>query len=158
VERIAWAIEMVGNYTRDPFDSGDGAIVRDNAVHALAVLHIARGLDPKTIKFHKEDPRTTHKTCPGKNVVKADVHQARAGKTLKLALLFTVIPGLALAQTAPVVQTPDWLNYIAVIAVTVTMALVGWGIDLQQEGRSGEQRNGVTDRGARQRPVADRAH
>jgi hypothetical protein len=50
-------------------------------------------------------------------------------KTLKLALLFTVIPGLALAQTAPVVQTPDWL-YIAVIAVTVTMALVGWGISI----------------------------
>jgi hypothetical protein len=63
---IAWAIEMVGNYTRDAFDSGDGAIVRDNAVHALAVLHIARGLDPKTLKLHKEDPRTTHALAPAR--------------------------------------------------------------------------------------------
>jgi hypothetical protein len=45
--------------------------------------------------------------------------------------LAIILVNAALAQaaaTAPVVQTPDWLNYVAVIAVAVTMALVGWGI------------------------------
>jgi hypothetical protein len=40
---------------------------------------------------------------------------------------------VALAQataTGPVVQTPNWLNYVAVIAIAVTMALVGWGISV----------------------------
>jgi hypothetical protein len=59
---------MVGDYNSEPFD----ARVRDNAVAALATLHAAVALDPKTLRFHKEDPKTTH-DCPGKNVVKDDV-------------------------------------------------------------------------------------
>lgn len=53
-----------------------------------------------------------------------------------LALMFLIAAFVfvqtfvALAQaTAPVVQqTPDWLNYVATIAIAVTMALVGWGL------------------------------
>jgi hypothetical protein len=47
--------------------------VRDNTVDALAILHACRGLNPDTIRFHKEDPLTTHRTCPGRNVDKADL-------------------------------------------------------------------------------------
>jgi hypothetical protein len=65
---VAWGVEMVGDYNSEPFDAG----VRDNAVAALATLHAAVALDPKTLRFHKEDPKTTH-DCPGKNVVKDDV-------------------------------------------------------------------------------------
>jgi len=39
---------------------------------ALATLHAALGLNPDTLRLHKEDPKTTH-ICPGKNVIKADI-------------------------------------------------------------------------------------
>jgi N-acetylmuramoyl-L-alanine amidase len=69
---ISWGVEMVGDYSTEPF----GPAVRDNAVSALAALHQLVGLDPNTLHFHKEDLKTTHKDCPGKNVVKADMIQA----------------------------------------------------------------------------------
>jgi hypothetical protein len=65
---VAWGVEMVGDFNAEPFD----ARVRDNAVAALATLHAVLGLDPKTLKLHKEDKKTTH-DCPGKNVVKQDI-------------------------------------------------------------------------------------
>jgi hypothetical protein len=68
---ISWGVEMVGEYEEEPFNPG----VRENTVDALAVLHLWRGIDPKTLCFHKEDPKTTHKECPGKNVDKADLIQ-----------------------------------------------------------------------------------
>jgi N-acetylmuramoyl-L-alanine amidase len=64
---VAWGIEMVGDYNAEPFNPA----VRENAVDAVSLLHLLRGLDPDTIRFHKEDPRTDH-DCPGKNVVKSD--------------------------------------------------------------------------------------
>lgn len=67
-------IEMVGDYEIEAFDSGPGAKVRDNTVAALAILHAKLGLDPDTIKLHREDPRTTH-ACPGKNVDKEKLIQ-----------------------------------------------------------------------------------
>jgi hypothetical protein len=66
---ISWGVEMVGEYEEEPFSPD----VRDNAVSALATLHALRGIDPQTLHFHKEDPKTTHKECPGKNVNKADM-------------------------------------------------------------------------------------
>ena len=67
---VSWGVEMVGDYSLEPF----GEKVRGNVVSALATLHAALGLDPHTLRLHKEDPRTTH-VCPGKNVSKADVIQ-----------------------------------------------------------------------------------
>lgn len=70
--KLAWAIEMVGDYDHEPLSEG----VRQNTVAALASLSEWRGLDPGTMRLHKEDPRTTHANCPGKNVVKADMIEA----------------------------------------------------------------------------------
>jgi len=42
-----------------------------NAISALTTLHGALGLDPSTLKLHREDPLTTH-ICPGSNISKAD--------------------------------------------------------------------------------------
>jgi hypothetical protein len=42
----------------------------------LTSLHTLVGLDPHSLHFHKEDPATTHKDCPGRNVDKADIIQA----------------------------------------------------------------------------------
>lgn len=72
--RISWGVEMVGDYSTEPFTSGAGAKVRDNAVSALVTLHAVMGLDSHSLKLHKEDPKTTH-NCPGKNVDKQDIIQ-----------------------------------------------------------------------------------
>lgn len=71
----SWGVEMIGDYeTETPQPD-----LIDNAVVASAILHHAGGLSPlpyeigvRGLHFHKEDPRTTHKDCPGKNVNKAD--------------------------------------------------------------------------------------
>ncbi len=70
--KIALGIEMLGDYASEAFSEGRGAKVRDNAVAAMATLSAVLGLDPATMRLHKEDPATDH-DCPGKNVGKADV-------------------------------------------------------------------------------------
>src|SRR5215471_5369690 len=66
---ISWGVELVGDYSSEDF----GDAVHQNAVAALAGLHRLAGLDPNTLHFHREDPLTTHKQCPGDNLVKADL-------------------------------------------------------------------------------------
>lgn len=68
---ISWGVEIVGDYDLESL--GDGT--RENAVTALAALHALAGLDPQSLHIHKEDPKTTHTYCPGKNIVKADFIQ-----------------------------------------------------------------------------------
>jgi N-acetylmuramoyl-L-alanine amidase-like protein len=68
---VSWGVEMVGDYTAEPFDPR----VRDNAVEALAILHGAIGLDSHTMRLHKEDPKTTHRGCPGIHVDKEEMIQ-----------------------------------------------------------------------------------
>jgi N-acetylmuramoyl-L-alanine amidase len=71
---ISWGVEMVGDFSKEVLSSPQ----KDNVIHALAALHSVIGLDPNTLKLHKEDPKTTH-ICPGSNVSKNDViHQTLA--------------------------------------------------------------------------------
>jgi hypothetical protein len=70
---LSWGVEMVGDYSREPFDSGPGAQVAATAIAALAVLHEALGLAPATLRFHREDPLTTHKDCPALGIHKPDI-------------------------------------------------------------------------------------
>jgi len=66
-----FGIEMIGDYDRDAFDSGNGLNVQNHSVEAAAILAFVFGIQTANIKFHKEDPKTDH-ACPGKKVVKAD--------------------------------------------------------------------------------------
>lgn len=73
---ISWGVETVGEFEREPFDGATKAFLTG----ALGVLHMKSGLQPlpyvlgrEGLHFHKEDPNTTHKSCPGKNMVKADL-------------------------------------------------------------------------------------
>jgi N-acetylmuramoyl-L-alanine amidase-like protein len=67
-----FGIEMVGDYDQEEFNSGDGALVRDNAVFLIAVLNLKFDFDPDDLKFHVECKKDNH-DCPGKKVVKAEV-------------------------------------------------------------------------------------
>jgi hypothetical protein len=71
----ALGIEMLGNFETEPFDSGRGLNVRQNAVAAIGTLSAVLGFTPESLKLHREDPLTTH-ACPGKNVRKLEVVQA----------------------------------------------------------------------------------
>lgn len=73
--KLALGVEMLGDYDKDEFDSGRGAKVRNNAVAAIATLSAVLGIDPDTMRLHKEDPLTTH-ACPGKKVSKPKFIQA----------------------------------------------------------------------------------
>ncbi len=70
--KVALGIEMLGDYATEAFDSGRGAKVAQNAVAAMAAISGALGLDPATMRLHREDPATTH-ICPGSHVNKAAV-------------------------------------------------------------------------------------
>lgn len=83
---ITWGVETVGEFDRDAFDGP----IRDNLVAALAILHAAAGLQPlpyelgvRGLHFHKEDPITTHKSCPGRHMVKADLIAAVQAEILR---------------------------------------------------------------------------
>jgi len=69
---LSLGVEMLGDYATESFSEGRGLAVRKNAIAALAVLSSVLGLDPASLKLHKEDKKTTH-ICPGKNVIKAQV-------------------------------------------------------------------------------------
>jgi len=72
--KVALGIEMLGDFEKESFDSGRGLNVRNNVVAAMATLSAVLGLDPQTMRLHREDPATTH-ACPGKNVRKLEVIQ-----------------------------------------------------------------------------------
>lgn len=74
--RMSIGLEMVGDFDTEEFQSGPGALVRDNAVFVLAVLHLKMGLRPDGYKlgesglhFHCECARDNH-ACPGRKVSK----------------------------------------------------------------------------------------
>jgi hypothetical protein len=63
---ISWGVELVGDYSKEVMDPN----LLTNAISALATLHGAIGLDPNTLKLHREDPLTTH-ICPGNEILKS---------------------------------------------------------------------------------------
>ncbi len=70
---VSWGVETVAEFEREPFTG----TIRDNLIGAVAALHTRVGLNPadykegvRGIHFHKEDPLTTHKSCPGDNLEK----------------------------------------------------------------------------------------
>ncbi len=87
---ISWGVEIVGEYEDEIF----GGQIKSNSVEALTSLHQKLGLDPQHLRFHKEDPLTTHKSCPGRSVVKPDLIAAIEARLVSLN------PGEHLQQAA----------------------------------------------------------
>ena len=64
---VSWGVELVGDYATEHIVPQ----LQENAISALTTLHGALGLDPSTLRLHREDPLTTH-LCPGSSISKAD--------------------------------------------------------------------------------------
>jgi hypothetical protein len=62
--KISWGVELVGDYEQEQLPPA----LEANAVAGLTALHKCIACDPVTLKLHREDPKTTHKGCPGRNV------------------------------------------------------------------------------------------
>lgn len=73
----SWGVEMLGYYDKGKDDptTGRGKIVYDNTMAALAIMCKALKVEASTIKFHRDDPKTT-KTCPGTAISKQSVTKA----------------------------------------------------------------------------------
>lgn len=78
---VSLGFEMVGDYSTESFSTGDGALVRDNAVFAFAVWHRKLGLRPDKYVYgitgvhpHKACLRDHH-DCPGRGVDMIDFRQ-----------------------------------------------------------------------------------
>ncbi len=64
-----FGIEMVGDYEFEPFDTGDGKLVRDLSVSWCAALNLHFGFKAEDVVFHRECKIDNH-ACPGKLVKK----------------------------------------------------------------------------------------
>ncbi|MDR3707313.1 MAG: N-acetylmuramoyl-L-alanine amidase [Capsulimonadaceae bacterium] len=79
---VSYGVEQLGDFDREAYTSGPGALVRANAISALAALHHAACIDSATLKLHRMDPKTTHRDCPGAHCadefeqIMRDVHAA----------------------------------------------------------------------------------
>lgn len=76
---VSWGVELVGDYSVEVMDPR----LKANAISALATLHGALGLDPSTVRLHREDPLTTH-ICPGNLVSKPDMITQLTAKLTEL--------------------------------------------------------------------------
>jgi hypothetical protein len=72
--KLALGIEMLGDYLKESFTVGRGLKVRNNAIAAISTLTAVLGLEPGSLKLHREDPLTTH-ACPGASVRKLEIIQ-----------------------------------------------------------------------------------
>lgn len=61
---LSWGVEIVGDFDREELSEAHGELV----VAALATLHDKMGWLESNIRLHKDDPATTHTSCPGKNI------------------------------------------------------------------------------------------
>jgi len=67
---MSFGVELLGEYETESFTTGRGQAVAELAAYAVSVLCKKMGVAASTIRFHKEDTQTTHRTCPGENVRK----------------------------------------------------------------------------------------
>lgn len=85
---VSWGVEFVGDFNTEPVPPA----LLHNGVVVLSALHRKGTLDPATIRFHKEDPKTTHKVCPGSNLSKPNLIAAVHAMT-QLVVDFSDVSG-----------------------------------------------------------------
>ena len=64
---VSFGVEQLGDFGVEDYNTGRGLAVQKNAVAAFAVLSHFAGIDSHSMRDHYEDPKTTHRDCPGKS-------------------------------------------------------------------------------------------
>ncbi len=108
---VALGVEMLGDYDHDEFNSGRGALIKANAVLAIAALSAYLHLDPATMRLHREDPLTDHH-CPGDNVDKAEFI-ALVREAMRVKPVVTSQPAPDWTQPPPHDQQPEFFKNMA---------------------------------------------
>jgi hypothetical protein len=110
---LSIGIEMVGEFDNEPFDSGPGAQVADNAIYLMALLHNKIGITPLPyaydqhgLHFHVECRADNH-DCPGSYVRKPDVVARVQAKMAELAPPVAVAAAPMVAAAPPVQPQPQ---------------------------------------------------
>lgn len=111
--RVSIGLEMIGDYHNEEFHSGPGALVRDNTIYVLAVLHLKMGLRPdgfvlgqSGLHFHT-DCKRDGKVCPGSKVTKEFMVKAVLEKMEELRTPAPEIVQLPVAPIPAVVDTAE---------------------------------------------------
>ena len=62
-----FGLEMLGNFNPgvDDFNSGRGLLVHQLAIKTMAIMFDEFELSISELKFHRDDPKSSHKACPG---------------------------------------------------------------------------------------------
>lgn len=114
-------IEMVGEFDNEDFDQGPGALVRDNAVYLMALLHNKLGLQPEPyvygrqgLHFHIECKQDDH-DCPGTAVHKPDVVALIKAKMSELAAVPAVVTAGGVIPAAAVAGAQRFTNITATV-------------------------------------------
>lgn len=115
-------VEMVGDYQSELFDPG----VRRNTIALLAEMHLWLGLDPGTIRFHREDAKTTHKDCPGKNVNKAQLIADVRAKMAEIKARTAPVAVPAVADIPVDMPADTDAEPVQVAAPVKTGRVLGW--------------------------------
>lgn len=124
---VAFGVEMLGEFDTEAFDSSTGLQIQENAVGALAALCNVFNFDPETIKLHKEDPYTTHKNCPGKNVLKTSIITQVKNKQFEVVtkvIFYKKGEGTEPAATINGVFKSDNVNYAKAADLTRATGIV----------------------------------
>lgn len=68
--RSHFQVELVGDFAKELMPKG----TKDGGVAICAAMYEVMGIKPSLLnfKFHKDDPKTSHKRCPGVNVGSKD--------------------------------------------------------------------------------------
>lgn len=60
---VSWGVESVGDFDRETMPAAQLELL----VSALVSLHRLAGFASPELRLHRDDPKTTHKSCPGKH-------------------------------------------------------------------------------------------
>ena len=143
----SWGVEMLGDFDSESFSSGRGAIVRRNSLAALNIMCNALKASPDTIKFHRDDPKTS-KTCPGRNVTKSDIVNG-----VKSIMNVPLAPDKTPHMSSPIIVMPhltQWTNtrekderiivrardFLGALNPSAGLALSGMKVVISQSGKA----------------------
>jgi len=137
---VSIGIEMVGEFDQEAFDQGPGALVADNAIYLMALLHNKIGITPapyvykqRGLHFHVECRADNH-DCPGHFVRKPDVVARLTSKMAELAAAAPIAAALPverlMAETAAATTSSlfpqETVDRICNLAAASDIAFYNW--------------------------------